>query len=313
MQRILAFLCLTLLVTAASPAEDKEEREGGIVGTGIVGTVTELGSIYVNGQHVTFDDALPVTSPLGGRLASSLVPGETVVVEADRQESAWHARSIKAYLPIVGPVASVAPRHIEVMGAVIEIPDNAGSLAAFVGNAVEAGDWVAVSGLWKGDAVAASRIETIAALPMASVVGTYRADPPAVRVGTVRLRGVALEHARPLDVLTSQGTPTPDGLEVAAVAIGLFSGPVGEVLFEGYLSEPDIEGAYTVQGSGLLAYVGSPGMAVDPSRGLFCGDPQGVTTIERVLDLPEAASAREARLQDLRADPPLPCLDPSGG
>lgn len=195
------------------------------------------------------------------------------------------------------------------MGVRIEIPEDAVSVASFAGGAVVAGDWIAVSGLWRGDSIVASRIERIPGLPMASAVGTYRSDDTVDRVGAVRLHGVDLQHARPLDVLTVQGAPVADGLQVESVAIGLFSGPVGEVLFEGYLSEPDIEGAYTVQGSGLLSYVASPGMAIDPDRGLFCGDPQGITNIERVVDLPEDAAARGSLLKNFEDDSNLTCFN----
>jgi hypothetical protein len=316
MQRILASfllaICLTVGAVGVAMAEDKEEREGGIVGTGIVGTNTELGSVYVNGQHVRFDENQVVASPLGNRPASSLVPGETVIVEAAREGDAWHASSIRAYLPIVGPISSVAPRHLEVMGALVEIPDDAISISSFAGTELAEGDWIAASGLWKGDTVTASRIERIVRLPLASVVGTYRSDGAAKRVGPVRMRGADIQHARLLDVLTVQGTPTPDGLDVESVAIGLFTGPVGEVLFEGYLSQPDIEGAYTVQGSGLLAYVPSPTMTINPSRGLFCGEPQGVTRIERILDLPEALSPRDERLREFHDSRTMPCIEGPG-
>lgn len=315
MQRIRPLIVFAILLMAGwpglLPAQDNDEREGGIVGTGIVGTITELGSIYVNGQHIRFDANLSVTSPLGDRPASSLVPGDTVVVEAAREiDGGWQARSMKAYLPIVGPVAAVAPRRLEIMGALIEIPENAASIADFVGAEVANGDWIAVSGLWRGDVVTASRIEKIAPLPMASVVGTYSSDGASRRVGTVPLLGIDIQHARPLDVLTVQGRPTTVGLEGETVTIGLFTGPVGEVLFEGYLSEPDLEGAYTVQGSGFLAFVANPEMAIDPDRGLFCGSPLGVTTIERVLELPESAGLRHDLLRDFRDNRSIPCTDP---
>jgi len=313
MQRILVTIfwaiCFAGVALGPVAAQDKEEREGGIVGTGIVGTITELGSIYVNGQHIRFDESQIVISPLGDRPASSLVPGDTVVVEASREGGAWQASSIKAYLPIVGPVESVGLQSLEVMGAQVEIPESAASVADFVGGEVGVGDWIAVSGLWKGAAVAASRIEKITALRMASVVGTYRPDGAENRVGAVLIRGLDIRHARPLDVLTVQGRPTPAGLDAETVAIGLFAGPVGEVLVEGYLSRPNIQGAYTVQGSGLLAYVANPSMAIDSSRGLFCGNPEGVTRIKRVLDLPETVSLRDNLLRDFRGSSTTPCAD----
>ncbi len=312
MKRILASILLVVLFSVgafgAAAAQDKEEREGGIVGTGIVGTITEVGSIYVNGQHIRFDQDQSVASPLGERLASTLVAGETVIAEAIRDGDAWHARSLRAYLPIVGPVTKIVEGQIEILGALVEVSENAASIAELAGGAITEGDWVAVSGLWRGGVVVASRIERVDPLPMASVVGTYRSEAGEGRVGSVRMLDIDIQHARPLDVLTVQGAPTPDGIEVEAVTIGLFTGPVGEVLIEGYLSEPNIEGAYTVQGSGMLAFVANPGMSVDPERGLFCGSARGVTTIERILDLPESVSLRDDLLKAFRDRSAEPCV-----
>ncbi|MCP4305609.1 MAG: hypothetical protein GY788_12195 [bacterium] len=319
MPRILAATLFAALLAAGASnvfsSEIQEEREGGIVATGIVGTITELGSIYMNGQHVRFDEGLSVASPLGERPASSLVPGETVVVEALRRGDDWQADVLRAYLPLVGPISRLGERSLTMLGATVVIPEDALSMTAFVGSDLVDGDWVAVSGLWNGDAVVSSRIEKVQPLPLASAVGTYYPDVPtdrvggADRVGAVLMHGVEIEHARPLDVLTVQGAPTDNGIDVETVAIGLFTGPVGEVLFEGYLSQPGIGGAYTVQGSGFLAYVGDPQMVIDPNRGLFCGRAEGVTTIERVLDLPDAVSPRDDILNDFRTGMPPACID----
>lgn len=310
MPRIRATFLIAMLLAGLSPgivsAEEREETEGGIVGTGIVGTITELGSIYVNGQHILFDPDQTVASPLGDRPAASLVPGETVAVEAVRAADAWQALALRAYLPIVGPVASVEGRRLAALGAAIEIPAGVASVEQFVGEPVAAGDWIAVSGFWRGDTVVASRIEKIPAQPLASAVGTYRPSDEFDSVGAVRLIGVRLEHARPMDLLTVQGAPSTGGIAVEAVAIGLFTGPVGEVLFEGYLSQPNLQGAYTVQGSGFLAYADQP-MTVDGSRALFCGVTGGVGRIERILDLPESTARRDDVLRAFRADAAPPC------
>jgi hypothetical protein len=49
-------------------------------------------------------------------------------------------------------------------------------------------------------------------------------------------------------------------------------------------------------------------MAIDPSRGLFCGTPAGVTRIERVLDLPEPVSLRDDLLKSFGDRPAIPCV-----
>ena len=105
--RTLLILSISILSVIGSARAQDEEREGGIVGTGIkpaglLGVITGLGSILINGQRVVFDDTLQVQSPLGARTAKSLVPGETVVVEANpfgEGLNTWRALRIQHYVP----------------------------------------------------------------------------------------------------------------------------------------------------------------------------------------------------------------------
>ena len=78
--RALACLAVPLLPGPAGA----EETEAGTLGTGILGVVTGISSIHVNGLNIETPDGLMVGSRLGAQPASALRPGDTVIVTARR-------------------------------------------------------------------------------------------------------------------------------------------------------------------------------------------------------------------------------------
>lgn len=297
-------LCLVLsgLVFAAGDKpgnKPEDEREGGIVGTGIVGTITELGSIYLNGQHVLFPDGIVIASVLGERPAEQLTVGETVVLEAVHDGDRWHATQISHYIPLVGPVTAVAPDAVTVLGSRIVIgPD---TLLASGAGELAAGDWVAVYGLWRGTDVIGSRIVKIDPRDDAIVVGTFRTQEAdgSVLVGGTRVTGILPRHAGPDSVLTVHGTPDRGIINAQSIAVGLFSGPVGDILMEGYLSEPGPQGLYTIYGSGVVAFAGDQPMTVPQGRGLYCAQSTERQPIVTLGELPEDETLRKRLLADI--------------
>lgn len=262
---IVALLTFHLL---AGPAwsEDKEPREGGILGTGIVGTITELGSIYVNSQHIRFDPELTVRTAFGPRKAATLVPGETVVVHALEEPESWSAVEISLYHPLIGPI-SRSNGDLFVMGS--RLDDTEAEI--FANDGLEDGDWVSVSGLWKADGVLASRIEEISAQPRATLIGSYIAGGEGdFQIGGTTVNQLAIEHVQTGDVLTVQGRPNGDELDATNVKIGLFEQPMTHVIAEGFLSVPDSEGLYTVLGSGVVSFTPTPEQITGTEFGVFC-------------------------------------------
>ncbi|WP_138469208.1 DUF5666 domain-containing protein [Poseidonocella sp. HB161398] len=261
-------LCLALLAAALpAAAQEPAEPEGGIVGTGISGTITALGSIIVNGQRIAIDPDQPVRDGLGPEAAGALRPGDTVAVVAEAEaDGSWRARSIRRVLPLVGPVAGLGGGAFRVLGTTVE----AGPLA----EGLSEGDWVAVSGLWREGGVAASRIEPVPPeLRIARVMGSaFPVEGGSdLMVGGTRVTGIATSHLRPGDVILATGAPSPGGLSARTIATGLFDQPVGAVLAEGYLSTARAGGLYTLLGSGLVAWTENPGMIDPGGRILRCG------------------------------------------
>ncbi len=311
-KRVLAISSIVTLVAFPVPATEKEteeSREGGIVGTGIVGAITELGSIYVNGQHIVFPDGLKLTSPLGERTADSLVPGETVAAEAVFADGKWTSGSINHYLPITGPVEAADTGKLTVMGSEIAVRRDTDFVGFGKGEQPETGDWIAVNGLWNGNTVVATRIVKIEPQSQARIVGTYRRgeDGDAGKVGGTRVLGIKLRHVRPGDALTVHGMPEETALQTETVTIGLFAGPVGDILMEGYLSQPDLEGIYTIYGSGVMAYAGPDPMTVSTERGLYCASSADRKPIVQITSLPEEGPDRRQLLNGLEDNITLLC------
>lgn len=284
-------------MSALSPsvAEENEEREGGIVGTGIVGIINSLGSIHVNGQIIDFSPELPIISSLGPRVASSLKPGETVVVEAVRQADKWTANSIRHMTPLLGPIDGLSDNVISILGTSALITADTVLGDGLVLSAVKSEQWLAVDGIWKKDVLIASYIRKIEPRAAAQVTASYfglNVDDE-VRIGGVRISNFRAQHSKPGDVITVVGTPRVEGLSAQTVTRGLFKNKLKSKLVEGFLSQPDETGFYTIYGSGTVAFVSQSDALMPNGRGVHCVIYDEDDQIKRVLDLPESFELRK--------------------
>lgn len=259
----LLMACVIGLGATGVGATDEDDREGGIIGTGILGTITALGSIYVNGQHIKFAPDLGVDDGLGVALARDLRPGHTVAVVASPDGEDWQAQHIRMVYPLVGPAQVALDGTLRVMGSQV-VTDQT----------VATGEWIAVSGLWQGNRVLASQVT---ALPTehhtARITGTYLARNAQgdILIGGSQLQSLDLQHTQPGMALRVFGDPTPQGIQANQVEAGLFDGQVGMMQVQGYYSPPQPDGLYTVLGSGLLAYTDQPSMISDALSVIRCG------------------------------------------
>lgn len=264
--RVLAAILAWVLIFGAAQARDDEEREGGIIGTGIVGTVADLGSIHVNGQRIRFDDAMPVSGSVSPMTAKELKAGHTVAIIAVHDKDGWHARHIHKVLPLVGQVSAVDSAEVTVLGTRVAITQ--------VQADVNVGDWVAVSGLWRGARVLASQIDVLEGDDhQARLSGSYLGADPDGRttVGGSVVSGIEPQHLQPGDVLRISGKPQVGGLAAVTMETGLFDEPVGLVQVQGYYSQPQSNGLYTILGSGLVAYTDQPEMIDTGQVVIQCG------------------------------------------
>ncbi len=299
---------LLLFLTACARPDSihlaSDENEGGIIGTGIVGTITELGSIYVNGVRVIYDDDLKVETAFGKESPALLVPGDTVSIEAVNEGRIFKALSIERYRPIVAPIEAIAEdrRWVQALGIRVAIDESTkiGMRNDSRSLAVEdlpVGAWIAVSGLWRDEEVVASRIDLVSTRSLASVRGAFTETTD----GTRRIGGVLIKNLRQSSIKINsiaavQGIIERDHgqteLSIYRIATKRFSPKIRRVLIEGYVSPVGPNGAYTVYGSGLTSYTDDQSAAMRSHRSLFCGSLDGAFDIEQSMPWP---SARESQ------------------
>lgn len=296
MMRIMLTLAavLTALTVLGARAGD-DDVESGTTGTGIMGVITGLGSIHVNGLNIEIPAGLAAQSSLGPRPAGTLQVGETVVLEAALTGGALTATRVRSYYPVIAPVDAVGPGRISVLGLDLDV-------AELAVPALRPGDWIAVSGLWRGPNVAVSHIRRIDGRAQVVVNGAYsEAADGTQRVGAFALDGQYVAHAEPGDHLRVTGAwaPRAGTLAPTRIEVGLFSRTLETLLIEGYLSEPDRQGAYSIYGSGIVVYTDDPNMQVPEGRNLFCVRQEDQVTITRQLALGTDRARRMRLLETL--------------
>jgi len=243
-RQLLGLLALSLAACAAPPPDLTRfvhDSEGGIGGTGIFG---------------------PVDGPDGGRIAGLALPaepplarGEVAAVVAAAEGDGVVLRRVERIVALQGPVTAAAGADgtLRVMGATVRARDAAGPVDAA---ALAPGDRVAVSGLWDGATLVATRLAP-ASGEADRISGQTAAD------GT-RIGGVAL--TRPLDApgaafaiargRWSGRAFASDSTELRGTSP--FGEPVARARIDGYLATDAAVGLHV---SGLALPVAAEGRA----------------------------------------------------
>ncbi len=162
-------------------------------GTGIVGTITAFGSIWVNNAHVTFGDDTPITINLQSANQQDLKIGQVVAVLSDRNKGFFAARSIDIVHEAIGPVSSRTTNSVTVLHQTIHIEkdtlvESSGKLVAFAD--VNVGQWLAVSGHRRRNGeIQATRLDVIEEKDFVQVIGT----PEFIEDNTYAVNGLRLQ------------------------------------------------------------------------------------------------------------------------
>lgn len=219
MRRLILALILSLgfgLVAAG-------EKEGGVIGTGVVGEVTALDGFEVAGMRFNLPDTIELD---GIDRVEDLRMGMTISLRTARDGEGWQATELRRLPVLVGPVTG----ENEVMGVTV------------IGDLPTSGR-VIVDGFWSSQGVVATRI-TPTETEEDRVTGRYN---PAGLVGTVPLRRGFPNNAEPGDVVTIRGEYLSGGFTVVEMETGVFKGSMPEVLLaEGFLGEPNEAGDATL-------------------------------------------------------------------
>jgi len=94
----------------------------GFGGTGVIGTITEFGSIWVNGIEIGYGQKTQVTSDLNTDMATQatakevLKLGQQVILETLANDNKALTKAIHLYYPLAGKVTAVQKNSVEING-----------------------------------------------------------------------------------------------------------------------------------------------------------------------------------------------------
>lgn len=218
----------------------------GIGGTGIVGVIQRFGSIYVNGQRVTYASDVPVRIDGEAASAKALRIGQLARVVAIRQaDGTLVTRNITIASEVSGPIEQVKGNELTVLGQ---------KIVAGKESKLRPGAQVAVYGLRRTDGVIVASLVEPRRDAAARVTGLVERGPDGLRIGGLKLNGVdplLVGQRVQIEGYANQGT-----MQAARTRIDDFSDLVGasRLSIEAYVQRM---GANLQLGSGLVARDGS--------------------------------------------------------
>lgn len=279
------------------PQSSERPIEGGIGGTGIVGLLTEFGSLYINGNYVRTDTQTRYSNGFGSITKTDLSVGDSLTVEAATDSEGLIAARVHVTHPIVGSITAIAAngRSLTINGITVTLPSR---------TRFGIGTRVAASGLWRGQQVVASRITaTNTALDLIS--GDARRQNSNNFIGTTRIRGAQTANMQRGAFTTVTGTYQPDRetFQAQRIVTGRFVGAAGalsRLSVEGYLEPTDRAPGFRLAG---LGHSFAQNLQLSPyasSRVLFSGPYTGKFAANKATVLPEAAGPRSRLLRQLR-------------
>lgn len=244
----LALLGSTALTACGVPQTVSRDApdpfEGGIGGTGIVGLLTDFGSLIVNGLRVELTSGTQIFDTFGKVNESALAPGQALTIYATRSRDALVAERVQIDYAVIGTLeqTSAGPR---VNGVPLEVERNAPVR-------LTPGRRVAVSGLWAPDRLIVSRIDPAETGPDV-VAGTLlgSSESTMLDIGGATLRGAVRGH-QPGQYTTVFGTGDTTGIEVSRLETGRFKGATDlrQLSVEGYLEPVRVNPGFRVAGLG---------------------------------------------------------------
>lgn len=248
-------LAAGVMLVAGCEGMGLPHQGGDAAGVGIVGTVTGNPGgtgVSVNGIDVATTPSTVLNGPiepLGALEAGIIPPGHVVEIAAERTDAGLVARELEPIHALSGPVTSTAGGRLYVMGAEV-VPEDGAVLPAGGIGAFRPGQRVAVSGLWQGDRVIASRIDFQArkSTQQATVAGVVTPTPGAryaigpvpvaAEFGTLR---PGYFHAVRGEWVT--GTLVAEDIRIGRTVVGNW--PTDVLSVEGYGRTRDFAGYYS--------------------------------------------------------------------
>ncbi|RKE96768.1 hypothetical protein [Sulfitobacter guttiformis] len=227
------WLTLLLAITATSTFADDLAR------LGIFGSVESVVPLVVAGREIDVPDELPLISLLGTGLA--VAKGDTLAVVVAVTNGRLVAQRISEIFAVVGPIRSADVNGAVVMGSFVQVPNEM---------EVEAGQWIAVSGLWSDVKVITTNLRRVES-------GGYGQLTGVVDATSKTLGGTVVKAADPpkdgfgSDVWILSGAPEAESLHVRLLSRGVFGSPTDLTVWQGYVSEPVASQTYMIHGTSI--------------------------------------------------------------
>jgi len=299
-RRHLIGLATTLFAAGcAAPAlvsrdKTRDPFEGGIGGTGIVGTLTEFGSLRINGLRAEVAARTRVVTALGPVGQGALVSGQSLTVFADRTPDALLVRHVRIDYPLVGRLEESGGR-MRVNG--VPVVPEPGAIRSTTPDRR-----VAVSGIWSGQGVVASRIDP-APFEADLVAGdVLRGADGAFSVGGVAIRGRGARsfpangsYAIALGAFDG-GSIVAERLSTGRFAFG--SASLRQLSVEGYLAPTVAAPGFRIAGLGHSFADDLRLAQLAGQRAIFNGPYEGVFAARAGYVVPKDAAARRRLLLD---------------
>lgn len=128
-------------------------EDRGLGGTGVIGTITEFGSIWVNGLEIELTEETQIEMDGQPATEEALRIGQQVAVLATQSEQQWWAQSIQIRHALIGSVqAQMSDHEWLVQGVTVHMP----SIQNLEG--ISIGDFVKISGHFQNGTLVATDV-----------------------------------------------------------------------------------------------------------------------------------------------------------
>lgn len=291
-------------ITEPIGRDDRKPAEGGIGGTGIVGLLSEFGSLIINGEKVITDSGTRYSDALGSISPNALSIGNSLTIEARRENDGLSAKRVHLTHPLIGKIekSSSDGATLSINGIIVRVEPQARRTAL-------RGDTVAVSGTWRGTEVIASHMAIRATDTPSVIAGSVRPSDEAgsITIGatTIRLPEFAPRLAFG-SFATATGTMHASVFNASRVTPNRFVGAAGalkELLVEGYLDPIGKAPGFEISG---LGHSFAPTTQLDAfagSRVVFGGAYNGTFEAAWGIPLPVSFRQRQRLMRVLMTDP----------
>lgn len=271
--------------------------EGGIGGTGIVGLLTDFGSLIVAGSRVNTDAQTQVLDAFGPLRLSDLAIGDSLTLEASGPASNLVARRVHLTHPLVGRITRRLANGRRLIVNGVEV------LFDTPVQGFDVGDRVAISGLWRGSFVEAARV-TQARSPLDLVSGDVSNKGWGKRIGSVPLRGSGANSLRVGSFAAAIGEYDEAAgiMRVRTLQKGRFfgaAGPLKRLAIEGYLDPINEPPGFRVSGLGHSFERDLLLDSIAVSRVLLLGSYTGLFEAKQAFVLPDTFAQQRQALRDI--------------